>query len=213
MILDKIGWDAEMDRETAYMPGATTLGIVCSDGVILASERRVSYGYFVMSKMGKKVFNITDRVGAACAGLVGDMQVLIREVAAYLNMYSYEAGRTPSVRSTAKLMGYLLFRRRLFPYLTQTIIGGVDERGPSLYVLDPLGSVIEDKYASVGSGAEIAVGILESDYKDNLEVEGGIALAKRAIKSAVSRDIGSGDGMDVLLITPKGSREEFTPLG
>ncbi|MGC8850033.1 MAG: archaeal proteasome endopeptidase complex subunit beta [Candidatus Bathyarchaeia archaeon] len=211
--MDKIGWDAEMDRETAYMPGATTLGIVCSDGVILASERRVSYGYFVMSKMGKKVFNITDRVGAACAGLVGDMQVLIREVAAYLNMYSYEAGRTPSVRSTAKLMGYLLFRRRLFPYLTQTIIGGVDERGPSLYVLDPLGSVIEDKYASVGSGAEIAVGILESDYKDNLEVEGGIALAKRAIKSAVSRDIGSGDGMDVLIITPKGSREEFTPLG
>ncbi|MBS7646018.1 archaeal proteasome endopeptidase complex subunit beta [Candidatus Bathyarchaeota archaeon] len=202
-----------MDRETAYMPGATTLGIVCSDGVILASERRVSYGYFVMSKMGKKVFNVTDRVGAACAGLVGDMQVLIREVAAYLKMYSYEAGRTPSVRSTAKLMGYLLFRRRLFPYLTQTIIGGVDEKGPSLYVLDPLGSVIEDRYASVGSGAEIAVGILESDYRDNLEVEGGIALARKAIKSAVSRDIGSGDGMDVLIITPTGSREEFTPLG
>ena len=202
-----------MNGEAAYMPGATTLGIVCNGGVILASERRVSYGYFVMSKMGKKVFRITDRVGAACAGLVGDMQVLIREAGAYLNMYSYEAGRTPSVRSTAKLMGYLLFRRRLFPYLTQTIIGGVDEKGPSLYVLDPLGSVIEDKYASVGSGAEIAVGILESDYRENLKVEEAISLARTAVRSAVARDIGSGDGMDVLVITPDGSREEFTPLG
>lgn len=199
-----------MSREAAYMPGATTLGVVCDDGVILASERRVSYGYFVMSKMGKKVFKITDRIGAACAGLVGDMQVLIREVAAYLNIYSYEERRTPSVKSTAKLMGNLLFRRRLFPYLTQTIIGGVDEKGPSLYVLDPLGSVIEDKYASVGSGAEIAVGVLESDYKEDLKVEEAIALAKRAVKSAISRDVGSGDGMDVLIITPEGSREEFT---
>ncbi|MEM2122905.1 MAG: proteasome subunit beta [Candidatus Bathyarchaeia archaeon] len=202
-----------MSGEVAYMPGATTIGIACNGGVILASERRVSYGYFVMSKMGKKVFRVTDRIGAACAGLVGDMQVLVREAAAYLSMYSYEAGRAPSVRSTAKLMGYLLFRRRLFPYLTQTIIGGVDEKGPSLYVLDPLGSVIEDKYASVGSGAEIAVGILESDYKENLEIEGAIALAKKAVRSAVSRDIGSGDGMDVLIITPAGSREEFTSLG
>lgn len=203
---------AVMSREAAYMPGATTLGIVCDDGVILASERRISYGYFVMSKMGKKVFKITDKIGAACAGLVGDMQVLIREVAAYLNIYSYEGRRVPSVRSTAKLMGNLLFRRRLFPYLTQTIIGGVDEEGPSLYVLDPLGSVIEDKYASVGSGAEIAVGILESDYKEDLKVEEAVALAKKAVKSAIARDVGSGDGMDVLIITPDGSREEFTPF-
>ena len=200
-----------MSSEPAYMPGATALGIVGKDGVVLAAERRVSYGHFIMSKTGKKLFTITDRVGAACAGLMGDMQVLVREVSAYLNIYRYEERVVPSVRNAAKVMSSLLLRRRFFPYLAQTIVGGVDENGPRLYVLDPLGSVIEDKYATVGSGAEIAVGILESEYKEDLPLNDIIALAKKAVKSAASRDIGSGEGIDLLAITSEGIKEEFTP--
>src|SRR3989304_9425723 len=117
------------------MPGATTVGIVCKDGVVLAAERRVSYGYFVMSKTGKKVFKITERVGAACAGIVADMQIPPREVSAYLNIYSYEREQSVTVRTAAKLMGSMLFERRYFPYLTQTIVGGIDEGGPRLVVV------------------------------------------------------------------------------
>lgn len=200
-----------MSSEPAYMPGATALGIVGKDGVVLASERRVSYGHFIMSKTGKKLFTITDRVGAACAGLMGDMQILTREVSAYLNIYRYEESKVPSVRNAAKVMSSILLRRRFFPYLAQTIVGGVDKNGPRLYVLDPLGSVIEDKYATVGSGAEIAVGILESEYKEGLPLNDIIALAKKAVKSAASRDIGSGDGIDLLAITSEEIQEEFTP--
>ena len=121
-----------------FMPGATTIGVVCKDGVVLASERRVSYGYFIQSKSGKKVFQVTDTIGAACAGLVADMQVLTKEVAAQLSVYSFERDRAASVRSAAKVMANLLFERRMFPYLAQTIVGGIDDEGPSLFVLDPL---------------------------------------------------------------------------
>lgn len=197
-----------MAQGAPYAPGATTIGIACSDGVVLASEKRVSYGYFVMSRASKKVFKVTDRVGAACAGLMGDMQTLVKEVAAYLSLYALEIGRSVSVRATAKLMGNLLFRRRLFPYITQTIVGGVDENGPALFVLDPLGSVIEDKYASVGSGAELAMGILEAEYKSDITVEEAKELAKKAIKAAIARDVGSGDGVDLLVITKDGVKEE-----
>jgi len=103
-----------------FMPGATTIGVVCKDGVVLASERRVSYGYFVQSKSGKKVFRVSDTIGAACAGLVGDMQVLTKEVAAQLSVYAFERDRAASVRSAAKVMANLLFERRMFPYLAQT---------------------------------------------------------------------------------------------
>lgn len=190
------------------IPGATTLGVVCHDGVILASEKRVSYGGFVVSKGGKKVFKITDRIGAACAGLVSDMQILVREVEAYANLFKLDAGRPFSARSAAKVMSNLLFNRRLVPLITQTIVGGMDEEGASLYVLDILGSVIPDKYAAVGSGAEIAVGVLEEGYKENMSIEETKELVTRAIKSAVSRDIMSGDGVDFLTITSKGIREE-----
>lgn len=191
-----------------YLPGATTVGIVCKDGVILAAERRVTYGYFVMSKSGKKVFKIADKIGAACAGIVADMQILTREVGAYLNLYTYEREQSVTVRTAAKLMGSMLFERRYFPYIAQTIVGGIDEGGASLFVLDPLGSVIEDKFTAVGSGAEIAMGLLETEFKEGMSIDEGKGLARKAVKAASARDIGSGEGLDMLVITNTGIREE-----
>jgi len=191
-----------------FIPGATTIGVVCSDGVILASEKRVSYGYFVMSRVGKKVFKVADRIGAACAGLVSDMQILIREVEAYANLFRLDANRPISVKSAAKVMSNLLFNRRLFPLITQTIVAGMDDEGASLFVLDVLGSVIPDKYAAVGSGAEIAMGVLEQGFKENMSINDGKDLVTRAIKSAISRDVMSGDGVDFLTITSEGIGEE-----
>ena len=191
-----------------YIPGATTIGVVCSEGVILASEKRVSYGYMIMSRTVKKVFKLTDGIGAACAGLVSDMQILVREVEAYAKLFRLDANRPISVKSTAKVMSNLLFSRRLFPLLTQTIVGGIDDEGPSLYILDVLGSLIPDKYSAVGSGAEIALGVLEQDFKEDMTIEGAKNLVTRAIKSAISRDVMSGDGIDFLIITSKGINEE-----
>ncbi len=191
-----------------WIPGATTLGVVCSDGVILASEKRVSYGYMVMSRVGKKVFKIADRIGAACAGLVSDMQILVREVEAYAKLFELDAKRPMPVKSAAKVMSNLLFGRRLVPLITQTIVGGMDDEGPSIYALDVLGSVLPDKFAAVGSGAQIAIGVLEEGYKENMPVEEAKELVFRAVKSAVSRDIMSGDGVDFLTITKEGIQEE-----
>ena len=191
-----------------WVPGATTIGVVCRDGVILASEKRVAYGYLVVSKGGKKVFKITDQIGAACAGLVSDMQILVREVEAQANLFSMDVGRRISVKSAAKLMAVILFNRRYAPLITQTIVAGLDEEGPSLYVLDVLGSVIPDKYAVVGSGTEIAVGVLEEGYKEEMKLKDAKELVTRAIKSAISRDIMSGDGIDFLLITKEGIAED-----
>jgi len=191
-----------------FIPGATTVGVVCKDGVILASEKRVSYGYLIVSKGGKKVFKITDNIGAACAGLVSDMQILVRQVQAYINLFTLEVGRPSSVRAAAKLISNLLFSTRYAPLITQTIVGGMDDDGPSLYVLDVLGSLIPDKYTVVGSGTEVAIGVLEDGYKENITIEEAKELVTRTIKSAISRDIMSGDGIDLLIITKEGTSEE-----
>ena len=191
-----------------WIPGATTVGVVFSGGVLLAAEKRVTYGYFVMSKGGKKVFKVTDRIGVACAGLVGDMQILAKEMEAQANLFSMDTGRPISVRSAAKLMANVLFNRRYAPLITQTIVGGLDEEGPSLFVLDVLGSLIPDKYTVVGSGTEIAIGVIEEAYKESMSAKEAKELVMRAIKSAISRDSMSGDGIDFLIITKEGVNEE-----
>jgi proteasome beta subunit len=191
-----------------WVPGATTIGLVCKDAVILASEKRVAYGYLIVSKGVKKVFKITDQIGAACAGLVGDMQILAHEVEAQASLYSMDVGRNISVRAAAKLMANILFNRRYAPLITQTIVGGLDEEGASLFILDVLGSLIPDKYAAVGSGTEIAIGVLEEAYREDMPLQEAKDLVTRAIKSAVSRDVMSGDGIDFLIITSEGVTEE-----
>jgi proteasome beta subunit len=201
-----------MSQVIPYIPGATTVGLIYRDGVLLASERKVSYGYFVMSKSARKVFKITDTIGAACAGLVADMQILAKEASAYANIYTYENDHPISVKATAKLIGSLLFQRRLMPYITQTIIGGIDQDGPSLYVLDLLGSVLPDKYASVGSGTEISMGVLEDEYKDDMSLDEAKDLMKRAIKSALARDAASGGDVDLLIISKEGIKTEIVTL-
>jgi len=191
-----------------YIPGATTIGLVFSDGVILASEKRVTYGSMIMSKTGKKVFRIADQIGAACAGLVSDMQILAREVEAQAKLFAFDAKRPMPVKAAAKVMSNVLFNRRMIPLITQTIVGGMDDDVPALYVLDVLGSLLPDNYAAVGSGAQIATGVLEEGYKDNMSQQNARALVLKAIKSAIRRDAMSGDGVDLFIITKEGIKEE-----
>jgi proteasome beta subunit len=190
-----------------FMPGATAVGISYENGVVLASEKRVSYGNFVVNKNTKKTFSVTNQVGAACAGMVADMQVLVRQVGALAKIRKLETRRNVAPNSIAKLMSVIMFERRFFPLLTQVIVGGI-EIEPEIYTLDPLGSVLPDKYASVGTGAEMALGILDAEYIPNMAEEKARELAVKAIKSSIQRDSSSGDGIDLLLITTKGAREE-----
>ncbi|HET7391607.1 MAG TPA: proteasome subunit beta [Nitrososphaeraceae archaeon] len=190
-----------------FMPGATAVGISYVNGVILASEKRVSYGNFVVNKNTRKTFPVTDHVGAACAGMVADMQVLVRQVGALAKIRKLETRRDVAPNSIAKLMSVIMFERRFFPLLTQVIVGGILIK-PEIYTLDPLGSVLPDEYASVGTGAEMALGILDDECKPNMPEEKAREIAVKAIKSSIQRDSSSGDGIDLLLITNKGANEE-----
>jgi proteasome beta subunit len=193
------------------MPGATAVGITYQDGLILAAEKRISYGNFVVNKNTKKIFTITDQVASACAGMVADMQVLTRQVGALAKIRKLETRRDMATNSVAKLMSVIMFERRYFPLLTQVIVGGV-QTTPEIYTLDPLGSLLPDNYAAVGTGAEMALGLIDAEYKKSMSEEASKKLAIKAIKSSIQRDSASGDGIDVLTITKKGIDEESLGL-
>jgi proteasome beta subunit len=193
------------------MPGATAVGISFDNGVVLASEKRVSYGNFVVNKNTKKTFPVTDQVGAACAGMIADMQILVRQVGALAKIRKLETRRTVPPNSIAKMMSVIMFERRFFPLLTQVIVGGIDNK-PQIYTLDPLGSVLPDDYAAVGSGAEMALGVMDGEYRANLSEQGAKDLAIKAIKSSIQRDSASGDGIDILSVTQNRQQEESFTL-
>jgi len=179
--------------------GATTVGLICSDGVVLASDKRVSYGRLVASMSGQKVFKLTENVGLAFAGLMSDMQGLVREASAYANLFNLEKGRPITTKAMAKLISNMLFNRRMMPLLMETLVGGYDADGPTLYSMDPVGSLIPDDFIAAGSGGAIAIGVLEAEYKKTMSCKEGSSLAVKAIKAAIARDAVSGDGIDILV--------------
>lgn len=194
------------------MPGATAVGITYHDGVLLAAEKRISYGNFVVNKNTKKTFNVTEHVGAACAGMVADMQVLVRQVSALSKIRKLETRRNVEPNSVAKLMSVIMFERRYFPLLTQVVVGGVTTGKPEIYTLDPLGSVLPDRYAAVGTGAEMALGVLDAEFTENMDEEKAKDIALKSIKSSIQRDSASGDGIDLLIISKNGRSESSFPV-
>lgn len=183
-----------------YMPGATAVGVTFDGGVVLASERRVAFGNFLVSKSTRKTFEITPKVGAACAGLVADMQILSLQISALAKIRKMELKRDIPTNTVAKMMSNMMYERRYFPLLTQVIVGGVV--GSSvLYTLDPLGSVLPDDYAAVGTGAEMALGVLDQQFREGLSRDDAVSLARKAINAASMRDSASGDGIDIMIIT------------
>jgi len=189
-----------------YMPGATAVGITFDGGVVIASEKRVAYGNFLVSKTTKKTFQLTPQVGAACAGLVADMQILSLQISALAKIRKMEIKRDLPPNSVAKMISNMMYERRFFPLLTQVIVGGIVDK-PAIYTLDPLGSVLPDEYAAVGTGAEMALGVLDPQFKEKMTEKEAIELAKKAVKSATLRDTFSGDGIDVLVINKDGIKE------
>lgn len=183
-----------------YMPGATAVGVTFKGGVVLASERRIAFGNFLVSKSTKKTFEITPKVGAACAGLVADMQILSLQISALAKIRKMEIKRDVPTNTIAKMMSNMMYERRYFPLLTQVIVGGVVGK-PVLYTLDPLGSVLPDEYAAVGTGAEMALGVLDPQFASGMSKDGAVSLARSAINSASLRDAASGDGIDIMVIT------------
>ena len=136
------------------LKGTTTLGVVCKDGVILASDTRVTMGFYIAHKHGKKVYKIDDHLGMTIAGTVADAQKVVDILTANAHLYRIDMNRPIPVGSAARIIANLLFSARYIPLSTQVLIGGVDDTGPHVFNLDPYGSLTEEKSVATGSGSQ-----------------------------------------------------------
>lgn len=194
------------------VPGACGVAIKCKDGVILGNDRRATWGYTVTNKSTQKVFKITDHIGLAAYGLIGDFQILVRIMRAQANLYELDARQRISTKSLAKLISNFLYSRKMAPLYTNIVVAGVDEDGPKLYSLDGIGSLIPDDYGVTGTGMLMSIGILEAEYKPGLSIEDGVKLVEKTIRNAMKRDAMTGNGIDLLIITKDGAEEKYIEI-
>ncbi|MGA8664476.1 MAG: archaeal proteasome endopeptidase complex subunit beta [Thermoplasmata archaeon] len=189
--------------ETRLLKGTTTIGIVCKDGVVLATERRATAGTMISNKQTQKLFKIDQNIGITIAGLVGDAQVLTRYLKAEVSLYRLRRNAPLSAEGAATLLANILSGNRYYPYYAWLILGGVDGKGNHVFSVDPAGGCIEDRFVSVGSGSTFTYGILEEGYTREITTSEAVDLALRGLTAAMKRDSASGDGYLVHVISAK----------
>jgi proteasome beta subunit len=192
---------------SAVYHGTTTVGLVCSDGVVLATDTRVTAGGFIAHKRGKKLLRIDDNLAMTISGGVADAQNVVDILKYYANLYRVERRRLMPVKSAAQMVSNVLFSSRLYPLIADVLVGGVDRTGGSMYEVDFFGGLHSSKMVATGSGSPVAYGILEAEFKENMPVTKVYPVAAKAIISAMKRNVATGDHFDVAIIDKNGFKE------
>ena len=185
---------------SAMYHGTTTVGLVCSDGVVLATDTRVTAGGFIAHKRGKKLLKIDDNIAMTISGGVADAQNVVDTLKYYCNLYRIEKSRPMPVKAAAQVVSNMLFSSRYYPYIAVVLVGGVDRSGGSLFNVDIFGWLNQEKLIATGSGSPVAYGVLEAEFKE------GMPTAK-AIIAATRRNVATGDHFDVAVLDSEGFRE------
>ncbi|MEM4241079.1 MAG: proteasome subunit beta, partial [Candidatus Nitrosotenuis sp.] len=182
------------------------VGIKVSDGVVLCADMRASAGYFIANNNTMKIQKIANHAGMTMAGGVADAQNITDVLRYHANIHKVQKNENIPIRSLARLCSLLFHQNRGYPFIADILIGGYDKDGPALVNVDMFGSVEEKKYVTTGSGSPVAYGVLEDEYRENLKVEEAKIIALRAVKAAIVRNIGTGDGINVAIIDKDGFR-------
>ncbi|MEK6986525.1 MAG: proteasome subunit beta [Candidatus Thermoplasmatota archaeon] len=180
----------------------TTVGIRSKDGVVLAADKRASKGFFVGSKTVQKLFPLDEATAVAIAGQMSDAEYLVSLAKAERRLLSLRRGYPLSVKESAKLIANIVYSgmKSYSPFYVELVVAGVDREGGHVYTSDMSGAVTSEDFMSSGSGSPIAYGVLEQGYHKELSLEEAKKLGEAAVKAAMERDPGSGNGIDVLVV-------------
>lgn len=189
------------------MKGTTTVAMLCSDGILFGADKRATMGFFIANREVNKIFLVDERIGITMAGSVADAQKLGEIMKAEISLYKMKNEKEITVKAASSLLSNIMFQYKIFPFMVQILIGGVDADGKaSIYNLDPIGGVTEEKCMSTGSGSPVALGLLEDRYVEGKQIKDNAELVVHAIQMAMKRDVGSGDGIELVAITKSGNK-------
>lgn len=171
--------------------GNTAMGIVCKDGVLLVTDKRINDELIVASAI-EKIFMIDDHIIATAAGILSDARVLVEKAQhkAQENRVTYDSpvDTLTIVKDICSLKQICTQSGGLRPFGVSLLVAGIDEDGMKLFRTDPTGLYYQYKATVIGEGEGDIQEILHKEYKDNLTVQQGLKLCVGAIKKFLGED-------------------------
>ncbi|MEM2905534.1 MAG: archaeal proteasome endopeptidase complex subunit alpha [Candidatus Bathyarchaeia archaeon] len=172
----------------AVKRGATVLGVVSKEGVVLAAEEKAP------SKLQDpvfswKIFQIDEHLGVAIVGLGADARVLIDQARLFAqsNRLTYDEPIDTEVlaRRIADIKQIYTQHSGVRPFGVAMLFGGIDKDGPKLFVTLPGGDYWGYKAYALGAGSDAAVELLEAKHRDDMSLDEAIMLSLECLAKTV----------------------------
>ena len=171
--------------------GSTAIGVVCSDGVLFVTDKRV-VDSLVVPESVEKIWQIDDHIGATASGILSDARVLIEraQLRAQMHRVTYD---TPVdvitiVKDICNLKQICTQSGGLRPFGVSILVAGIDADKPTLYETDPTGIFFEYKASVIGEGEVEIEEILQKEYKPELTIEEGLKLCLGALRNVLGEN-------------------------
>jgi len=210
------------------MNGGSLISVAGENFAVIASDTRLSEGYSILTRNSPHLYQQQSNCVVGCVGFHGDCLTFTRTLETRLKMYQHEHNKQASTPAVAQLISTMLYNRRFFPFYVNTIVAGLNSEGQGcIYSYDPVGSYEREIYRAAGSSSALLQPLLDSllghknqtasfelnkSYVVKSSKEIVIALIKDAFVSAAERDIYTGDGLVINVITKEGVTVEHYPL-
>ncbi|KAI9594848.1 nucleophile aminohydrolase [Syncephalis fuscata] len=169
----------------AVSQGVTSVGIRANNGVVIATEKK-SATPLVDDASLEKVSLVCDNVGLVYSGMGPDARVLVnkarKEAQKYKRLYGENPPAMVLVREIANIMQEYTQSGGVRPFGVSLLVAGFDERGPSLYQVDPSGTYFAWKASAIGKNMVNAKTFLEKRYNEELELEDAVHTAILTLK-------------------------------
>ena len=188
----------------AVRRGATAVGLVCKDGVVLVAHKSVTSPLIVGESL-KKVFTIDNHIAATASGLVADARRLIDSARMEAQRRKITFNEPASVehigKSLCDMMQIYTQYGGIRPFGVSLLIAGIDSK-PRLFEAEPSGALTGFKADAIGSGKKEVEEFFEKEYKEGLNVEQAVELAIKALKKTGEITI-SPETVDISIATVK----------
>ena len=192
--------------------GSTAIGIVCKDGVLLVTDKRIVDPLIIPEAL-EKIWQIDDHIASTASGILSDARVLIEraQVKAQQHRVQYDnpIDTASIVKDMCNLKQVCTQSGGLRPFGVSILVAGIDNNHGTLFETDPTGIYFQYKATAIGEGEVDVEEILHKEYKDDMSIEDGIHMAIKALDKVLEKNYNA-DRIDVAYI--KNDKKKFTRM-
>jgi len=198
--------------------GGSVVAIAGEDFAVIASDTRLTSGFSIYTRDQPKLYKLSEKTVLGVSGCWCDVLTFSRILEARLKMYEHEHHKVMSTPAVAQMMSTMLYYKRFFPYYISNVVAGLDAQGRGcVYSYDPVGHCSKEEYRAGGSSSALLQPLLDNQIglknmvgavPTPLTAEKAVSLIKDVFISAAERDIHTGDGIVINLVTKEGVKEE-----